>query len=776
MATTKTNAILPLCLLIVFAVPRLAVGQLLTIAPTEPVSPVEPATPAEPPRPSVAERRAENAQQLRIATNKLETNGTSDTVAAQDVAYFQTRESVLAQLESVEQQIAALRTSKSELEVPANPKASEEKTYTFNDLDQLKDDLAAEESRANLTDDRLRIAKGSLQKAHVALDESEVKQRQARGAHEAGKETPNAAGLAAAAERAKQEAELAKETLLLRMREVEREQLSREVQRLSIQAHRDQIAAVSPHVVFTEAEYAQQIAEIKKKEESISRSLAKAQANLDRAEVSVRRAQQKLDAETGDKAVATEELETERRTRDRLSDEIDSLTQRLQYQAQLRVAWGRRYEIASTSREDTDHEVWSQLKKHHKETKGVLDDLESDLRTNILKMRDVRGSLTSVTKRADEAAKGPTEVLFQLKNQQMQLEERLRLFERNMVTIEASRRVHEKLLDEIGLTVESFSPKTIALGAWYHAELIWNKEILEIAKQSITLGMILKGLAILVIGWFAARFFSGVVANWFLRRFRLSKDATSVIRTLLFYCMLALVALTALNTVNVPLTAFTILGGALAIGVGFGSQALINNFISGLIMLAERPVRLGERVTFGNYDGIVEEVGFRCTKLRTLTDHLVTIPNSMLVNESIENIDRRRTIRRKMDITITYDTPRELVAEAVQTVRDILEEKGIRERIHPIVGLDEYPPRVFFNDFNAESLNIVVFYWYAPADRWAFMQHCEAVNFRIMEEFARLGVDFAFPSRTVYVKHDTKSNSGSGNSSGSHGVGDAFAA
>jgi len=115
----------------------------------------------------------------------------------------------------------------------------------------------------------------------------------------------------------------------------------------------------------------------------------------------------------------------------------------------------------------------------------------------------------------------------------------------------------------------------------------------------------------------------------------------------------------------VPLTAFTILGGAMAIGVGFGSQALINNFISGLIMLAERPVRIGERIQFGGHDGVVEEVGFRCTKLRTLTDHVLTVPNSSLINETIENIGRRRTIRRMMNLGITYDTPRERIALAV---------------------------------------------------------------------------------------------------------------
>jgi MscS family membrane protein len=159
---------------------------------------------------------------------------------------------------------------------------------------------------------------------------------------------------------------------------------------------------------------------------------------------------------------------------------------------------------------------------------------------------------------------------------------------------------------------------------------------------------------------------------------------------------------------------------------------------------------------FGNYDGVVEEVGFRCTKLRTMTDHLVTIPNSTLVNDSIENAARRRTIRRLLDITITYDTPRERIAAAVQAIRDILEEKDIREKIHPIVGFEELPPRVHFNEFKADSLNIQVLYWYAPPEWWEYMEHCERVNYRIMEEFERLGVEFAFPSRTIYLAGDSQ--------------------
>jgi MscS family membrane protein len=131
------------------------------------------------------------------------------------------------------------------------------------------------------------------------------------------------------------------------------------------------------------------------------------------------------------------------------------------------------------------------------------------------------------------------------------------------------------------------------------------------------------------------------------------------------------------------------------------------------------------------------------------------VPNSSLINDSIENVGRRRTIRRMMNLGITYDTPRERISQAVEAIREILEEPGIREPIHPMVGWDKFPPRVFFQDYLADSLNILVVYWFAPADHWEYMAHAEQVNLRIFEEFERLGVSFAFPSRTVYLANDS---------------------
>jgi len=731
-----------------------ATAQPLLLGPSLTSDSITPETPAAP----TAAVRAENSEHLQVALRKLEAGGSADSAAAHEVAFYQTREAVLTQQEAVEQQIKDLTSRKAELDTQLKSSAMGEilPTCTFAELDRLKDELAAEEARLNLVNDKFSATKAAVEKARTALDESEVNRRQAQDERDSAKGQPKHAELTVAANQARLNALLAADTLALRKRELDRDRLAQEVQTCLVQVRKDQVARMSPLVVMTKADHQQQIDDINTKVDAANQLLQTAQSRLQKVNVQLREAQEGYDAVVGDRTIAAEKLEGERRAREKLTDEIDCLTQRLQRLAQLRLAWDVRYKLSAAKTDDTDLELFGELKTLQKETKGILGGLAEDLRMEILRMRDLRSSLTGVTKKVEAAANGPMELQMALNRQQYQLELTLRIHERNLVMIETSRRVHEKLLDEIGLSVATLTPKNLALGAWHRAELVWKFELGTIGEKPITVKRVVTGVAIFMSGWMMSRFLSGLFAIRLLKRFRLSKDATAAIRTLVFYTMLAIVVLYALKTIEVPLTAFTILGGALAIGVGFGSQALINNFIGGLIMLAERPVRLGERITFGNFDGVVEDVGFRCTKLRTQADHLVTIPNSTLVNESIENVDRRRTIRRLMNVQITYNTSRDLVAAAVQAIRDILEEKEIRERIHPIVGFEEFPPRVYFTDYNTESLNIQVVYWYAPVDTWAFTEHCERVNFRIMEEFDRLGVEFAFPSRTVYVKNQSK--------------------
>ena len=739
-----------LALTLLFSVAHRVPAQPPLIGPLLPqAASIAPEKTAEPP---VDQRAQENAEQLRIALRKLEAVGPTNGAAAQAVARFQTKGAIISQQQAVERQINDLEVRKLALENQLlKPATTDESTATcsFVEFDALKDELAAERARANLVADKLAAAKAAVEKAQRALDECGVKQRQAIEAFDKGQESAQAADLAASADEARQAAELAAETLALRKREIAREQLAEEVQRLAVRICQEKITRLSALVAFSEADYQAQMSDITKKENSANKSLARAQGNLPEVDMQIQEAQKQHDAETGDRTVLAERLEAQRKTRDKTSDEIESLTQRLQQLAELRVAWNRRYQIATASMFADKQLAWDELKIWQKGTTAALDDLAGELRTQILRMRDLRSSLTSITKKADAAKDGPVELHNWLETQKGQVEAMLRIREKDLVTIETSRRVHEKLLEEIGLGVQTLTPTNLALGAWHQARQVWNQEITTIDGRSITIGKVVTALTVFIGGWILARILSVVFANRILKRFRLSRDATAALRTLVFYAMMAVVLLHTLRTIGVSLTAFTVLGGALAIGVGFGSQALINNFIGGLIMLAERPVRLGERIIFGSFDGVVEDVGFRCTKLRTATDHLITIPNSTLVNDSIENAARRRTIRRQLNIPVAIDTPRDRLAAAVQAIRDILGEKDIRERIHPIVGFEELPPRVYFNEFRTDGFNIQIMYWYAPPAHWEFMDHSERVNLRIMEEFDRLGVQFASPPKAI---------------------------
>ena len=166
-------------------------------------------------------------------------------------------------------------------------------------------------------------------------------------------------------------------------------------------------------------------------------------------------------------------------------------------------------------------------------------------------------------------------------------------------------------------------------------------------------------------------------------------------------------------------------------------------FLSFAKIFADKPFELDERIRVGDFDGFIEEVGFRSTRLRTLDGHLITIPNGELANLMIENVSKRPHIKRTLELGVTYDTSPEKMNEAQQILRDILSD---HEGQHPA-----YPPRIYFKTFNSSSLDLVVIYWYHPGDYWAYMAHAGAVNQQILERFNAAGIEFAFPTRTLYL-------------------------
>jgi len=194
-----------------------------------------------------------------------------------------------------------------------------------------------------------------------------------------------------------------------------------------------------------------------------------------------------------------------------------------------------------------------------------------------------------------------------------------------------------------------------------------------------------------------------------------------------------------------PLLASLGIGG---LAFALAAKESIANLFGTLTILFDKPFQVGERIIISDTDGVVESVGFRSTRIRTLTGHLVSIPNEKAVNTVVENIGRRPHIRWLTNIGITYDTPTEKVERAVEIISNILENhEGYKE---------DFPPRVFFNGFNDSSLNILVIAWYHPPNYWDFQAWLQRTCLEILKAFQKEKIDFAFPSRTLYLANDDK--------------------
>ncbi|MBI2479359.1 MAG: mechanosensitive ion channel, partial [Planctomycetia bacterium] len=222
-------------------------------------------------------------------------------------------------------------------------------------------------------------------------------------------------------------------------------------------------------------------------------------------------------------------------------------------------------------------------------------------------------------------------------------------------------------------------------------------------------------------------------------------SGAAAMQSLSFYVLLICFTLTALKFVNVPLTMFTFLGGAIAIGVGFGSQNIVNNFISGLILLAERPIKVGDLIQIDDLYGNVEQIGARSTIIRTGNNLDIIVPNSTFLENNVVNLTRGDDkLRTNVKVGIAYGSP---TREATKLMKHAAVEHG---RI-----LNSPEPFVWFTEFGDNSLNFEVHFWVkvrSISDRTRIESD---IRYRIDQLFRDAGVTIAFPQRDIHIDATT---------------------
>ena len=186
--------------------------------------------------------------------------------------------------------------------------------------------------------------------------------------------------------------------------------------------------------------------------------------------------------------------------------------------------------------------------------------------------------------------------------------------------------------------------------------------------------------------------------------------------------------------------------GALGIGgfaLAFAAQDTLNNFFGSITVLFDRPFGIGDWIVIGNVEGTVERVGFRSTRVRTFYNSVITIPNSMMVNTQVDNYGARRYRRVKVMLSVTYSTPPEKIDAFCEGIRELV-------RLHPYTRKDYY--HIYFNKFAASSLDILVYMFFEVPDWGTELRERHHFFVDIMRLADRLGVEFAFPTQTLWLE------------------------
>lgn len=264
--------------------------------------------------------------------------------------------------------------------------------------------------------------------------------------------------------------------------------------------------------------------------------------------------------------------------------------------------------------------------------------------------------------------------------------------------------------------------------------------LIDSATVTLTLEQVLLALVALIVGLLVARIVERVVGGR-MRRAEVGPDMLQLVRRLLFYGLMVMVVLAVLAILGIPLTAFAFVSGAIAIGVGFGAQNIINNFISGWILMGERPIRIGDYIELDDVRGRVEAINNRSTRIRRTDGVHLLVPNSSLLETTVVNWTLVDDLSRSnVQLGVAYGSP-------VRKVKELLLEIC---REHPAV-IAEPEPEVFFQDFGDSALVFGAYFWLHASSEGGRRRVCSDIRFAIDEVFAEHGIVIAFPQRDIHI-------------------------
>jgi potassium efflux system protein len=289
------------------------------------------------------------------------------------------------------------------------------------------------------------------------------------------------------------------------------------------------------------------------------------------------------------------------------------------------------------------------------------------------------------------------------------------------------------------LTLDPWSSFKARVGVFL--EHFLNFEIWVIDKQAVTVRRFLQALAFLIIGILLTRIILLHLLYPLLEKTLWRHTKTEILQKTVSYLAYTVVFLITLGKLRIPLQSFATLGGGIAIGIGFAAQTIIKNFISGFILLGEKPINIGDLVEVGGILGNVKDIGSRSTLLRTGENKDILVPNSNFLENTITNWTRKdRRIRGQVTVGVAYGSPVDQVKEL------LLQAAGACDQV-----LKNPQPFVLFNEFGDNALIFDIYFWIEVAGVMGRRIIQSTLRFKIDELFRAADIIIAFPQRDVHL-------------------------
>ncbi|MRR59419.1 MAG: mechanosensitive ion channel, partial [Deltaproteobacteria bacterium] len=427
----------------------------------------------------------------------------------------------------------------------------------------------------------------------------------------------------------------------------------------------------------------------------------------------------------------------------------DVLTSLLTINQGYKVLWQLRYEVYAGTDPEKRRAAYEQLRKSLERIQPWVHYTQRMLKVYRSQENDQEQRLATVLP-ADPARQSELEIRDSYHRRRV-------MYERLNNVIEGAERslLHWQKDFGVGRASRSFTQRLAdgyALVAYY-ARKVWNFELfavedtVEVAGQKVTtsrgvtVGKSIGAVILFFVGYLLVSFTGRRLQAILVSRFSVDEQTSNVLRRWIVALAIFLLLVLTLNLARIPLTVFAFLGGALAIGVGFGTQTLIKNFISGILMLLERKVRVGDIVEVEGIVGRVTEVDLRSSTVQGFDGVETLIPNASFLENRVTNWTYTSPkMRRVLRVGVAYGSPAHAVA-------DVLMQCAER---HGLI-LNDPEPYVLFEDFGDSSLVFALFFWIEMLPHVNANQVASDLRYMIDKKFSELAIDISFPQRDVHL-------------------------